>query len=531
MRPVIARPRSGRGNLDRRDCFVALLLAMTFALFALLFALLAVGGCRGGAERGRAAGSAAWMDAAAAPLEVADLARMEGGGIGELFVEAASLDWQGGQPQVAPLQLPRPGRRSHATLVLRGDWPTATGRRRCCGAVAGDGPRRGHAPRRRKQPGVAGWHPRPAGRAGQGRRRARRCLAGGARAYAAALGDATRDALAAEGIAGAHPTPPTSSSRFSTAARRGTGRCPRRGTSEGQAGAAQLEKLEEPFLVGVVVRGVATLVRRGALVEEIAGASLGELAWNRQLRVRHGFSLEGVDRQVYSFTAHEPTRVGETRLLVGDDVRVVGTSTAHVQELRRQIAVWKLEHCLGELYYRLPRPGEALTLDAANLARVGGETPALPVPRVTVTKLAVSPGRVVVKLLLENASSEGSDLGHVDNNFVELWARDGASSTSSRGSSTASSSTRCNPTAAAAHHPQPHRAALLRPGVPAGARIESARSSCAPYGPPHRPARARLLPGALRRHRRDEADVLDPAATSGDACADAATEARTTTPP
>ncbi len=366
------------------------------------------------------------MDAAAAPLEVADLARMEGGGIGELFVEAASLDWQGGQPQVAPLQLPRPARRSHATLVLRGDWPVsrvdadaaAQALTTALGAVA----------RRAEESnlGVAGWHLDLQGVPGKDGAELAAALREELEPTLLLSATLPRDALAAEGVEDL-----TGATDFVVSFLYGV----REGEPDDpsawdfqkvKAGAEQLEKLEEPFLVGVVVRGVATLVRSGAPVEEIAGASLGELAWNRQLRVRHGFSLEGVDRQVYAFTAHEPTRVGETRLLVGDDVRVVGTSTAHVQELRRQIAGWKLEHCLGELYYRLPRPGESLTLDAANLARVGGEAPAVPVPRVTVTKLAGSPGRVVVKVLLENASSEGSDLGHVDNNFVELWARDGA---------------------------------------------------------------------------------------------------------
>jgi len=191
------------------------------------------------------------------------------------------------------------------------------------------------------------------------------------------------------------------------------------------AAAKKLETLEEPFLIGVVVRGHATLIRDGAEAGEIAGVSLADLAWNRRLRVRHGFSLEGVDRQTYAFSADIATRVGETPLQVGDNVRVVGTSTAHLQELRRQVAAWKLAHCLGELYYRLPHPDEALTLGAASLARIGSEEAALPAPRVVVEKLATTPGRITIRLTLENPSTEPSDLGQVDSNFVELWAQGG----------------------------------------------------------------------------------------------------------
>jgi len=97
-----------------------------------------------------------------------------------------------------------------------------------------------------------------------------------------------------------------------------------------------------------------------------------------------------------------------------------------MQELRRLIASWKLEHHLGQLYYRLPHVGDGLTLTADSLARIGAEATALPDPRIIVTKLAESPGRVVVKLSLHNASSEGSDLSQVDSNLVEMWAVGGA---------------------------------------------------------------------------------------------------------
>ena len=393
---------------------------------ALLASFVLLAACRGGGERGRAAESAVWMDAAATPLEVADLARLEGGGIGELFVEAASLDWQGGQPQVAPLQLPRPPRRTQATLVVRGDWPTAPVDAKAAASALATA--LGAVARRAEEASldVAGWHLDLRGVPGKDGAELAKALRGVLEPSLLLSATLPRDALAAEGI-----DELTGATDFVVSFLYGV----REGEADEdaawdfqqvQASAKKLETLEEPFLVGVVVRGVATLVRGGAAVQEIPGVNLADLAWNRHLRVRHGFSLEGVDRQVYAFNAGLPTRVAETRLQPGDDVRIVGTSTAHVQELRRQIAGWKLEHCLGELYYRLPRPGEALTLDAANLARAGGETPALPVPRVTVSELVNQPPRVVVKLTLENASSEGSDVGYVDTNFVEAWVQGGA---------------------------------------------------------------------------------------------------------
>ncbi|HXT22413.1 MAG TPA: hypothetical protein VN923_16790 [Thermoanaerobaculia bacterium] len=382
-------------------------------------------GCRGGGEHGRAAGSAVWVDGAAAPLAVADLARLEAGGIGELFVDAARLEWQGGRPQVAPQPLPQPPRRVRATLVLRGDWPSALadadGAAHELATVLGSVARQAEE----AQFAVAGWHLDLAGVPGKDGAALARALRGELEPSLLLSATLPRDAVAADGIEALTDATDFVVS-FLYGVREDEADDPAAWDFQQLAAAAkELESLEEPFLVGVVVRGHATLIRGGAEAGELPGVSLADLAWNRRLRVRHGFSLEGIDRQVYAFSADVATRVGETPLLVGDNVRVVATSTAHLQELRRQIAEWKLAHCLGELYYRLPHPGEELTLSAASLARIGAEEPALPAPRAIVEKIAATPGRVTIRLTLENPSTEPSDLGQVDSNFVELWAQGG----------------------------------------------------------------------------------------------------------
>ncbi|HEV8239451.1 MAG TPA: hypothetical protein VGS57_08800 [Thermoanaerobaculia bacterium] len=388
-------------------------------------ALATVIGCRGGSERSRAAGSAVWMDGVAEPLAVADLARLEAGGIGEMFVEAAQLDWQGAQPQVAPLRIARQPRRVKATLVLRGAWPLGPVDAKVAARTIATALEAAARTAEEAQLGVAGWHLDLTGVPGKDGAALARALREEIEPSLLLSATLPRDAVAAEGI-----DELTSATDFVVSFLYGV----REGEADEdaawdfqrvEAAAKKLETLEEPFLVGVVVRGSATLLRAGAEAGELPGVSLADLAWNRRLRVRHGFSLEGIDRQVYAFSADLATHAGDTPLLVGDNVRVVSTSTAHLQELRRQVAGWKLPHCLGELYYRLPHAGEALTLGAASLARIGGDEAALPVPRIVVAKLGASPGRVTVRITLENASTEPSDLGQVDSNFVELWAQGG----------------------------------------------------------------------------------------------------------
>jgi hypothetical protein len=391
-------------------------------------ALAALGGgaCGRGGKHGRAADSAVWIDGAAVPLSVSDVARFEAGGIAEVFVDAARVEWRASQPQLTPRPLPKTPRRVRATLVVRGAWPTGIGDAEAAakalatslGAVARNAEEAGLA--------VSGWHLDFVGLPGKDGGELAQELRDALEPNLLLSATLPTDALASEGLDDVIGATDFVVS-FLYGNREGEAEDPATGDfKQIEQAARKLEELEEPFLVGVVVRGAANVLRNGQDAGEIPGATLEALAWNRKLRIRHGFSLEGIDRQVYAFTVDSPTRIADTRVYPGDNVRVVCTSTAHMQEMRRLIASWKLEHHLGQLYYRLPHVGDGLTLTADSLARIGAEEPALPDPRIIVTKLGESPGRVIVKLTLHNASSEASDLAQVDSNLVELWAVGGA---------------------------------------------------------------------------------------------------------
>jgi hypothetical protein len=385
----------------------------------------ALGGCHRGGERARTAGSALWTDAGAPPPTVGDLAALEQAGVSELFVDAAAVEWQGGQPRLQAQPLARVARRTRAMLVLRGDWPLdAVDESAAKALVSGLEP----IARQAEEAGlvVAGWH---LDLRGEPREPGIKLLTAVRAALEPSLLLAVtvqREAIGGEGLDALRK-----STDFLVAFVYGQ----REGEPDDPAAwdfqkvktaAQQLDGLDEPFLLGIVVRGAATVVRGGADVGDIPGATLADLAWNKAMRLAHGFSLEGVDRQVYAFTADYPTRVGGTALVPGDDVRVVSTSTAHLQELRKERADWKLHHCLGELYYRLPHPEERLSLGLESLSRVASGARSLPDPRLTVEKIGGSTGRVVFRVTLDNPSPEASDIGGVDSNFVELQAVGGA---------------------------------------------------------------------------------------------------------
>jgi hypothetical protein len=383
-----------------------------------------VAGCRGGGERSRAAGSAVWIDGASAPLGVADLARLEATGIGELFVDAATFELQGSQARVTPLALPKVPRRARATLVVHGAWPldkvddeAGKSLAAALGGVAQQADAAGLA--------VAGWLLDLDGAPGKGGASFAKAVRGALDPSLQLSAALPRDGLAAEGVDGV-----LSATDFIVVFVYGT----RQGQvaddaawdfQKVEAATKAADALGEPFLAGVVTRGAVAVVRGGGVVAEPA-TSLGELAWNPRLRLGHGFSLAAVDRETYSFAADAATRIGDAQIAAGDQVSVVGTSTALMQDLHRRIDGWKLEHLLGEVYDRLPRPGDGISLGVPSLSRIAGDAAAQPDPRISVARLSSEPGRVVVQLTLENPSSEGSDIGQVDSNFVEAYAAGGA---------------------------------------------------------------------------------------------------------
>jgi hypothetical protein len=395
--------------------------SFTGALALALVACCALG-CGRGEERARRAGSAVWTDAAAVPLSVADWKRLEAAGMTELFVEAAAVEWGPARPSVAPRPPARPPGPVRAMLVARGEWPLALAEPETSATalVSGlDSIRRVLEERGWR---VGGWHLDFAGTPAPEL----------ASAVRAALDERLLLAvtLPADGVAEELLGELVDATDFVVSFVYGV----REGERDRDAAwdfrqverrVRALEEIGEPYLVGVVVRGVAQHMRDGAVTAELPGVSLAQLAWHRGLRLRHGFSLSAVDRQVYSFGAPAATRLGDVRLATGDSVRVMATSTAHVQELRKQLSGWGEKHRLGELYYRLPTPGDALSLWPEQLIHAAGSERPAPRPRITVTTLSKARNRVVVRVSLENDSREPSDLGLVEANFVELRATGG----------------------------------------------------------------------------------------------------------
>lgn len=378
-------------------------------------------GCFGGARPEKPAGSALWVTRESGELDAAAQLRLSGLGLKEIYLEAAELDWNGAL-RLRRIERPALPRRTPTTLVISGLWQP------------GDRPPDGLATMllseltalrtEAEQSGltVTGFHfeVEPGDSAESlGKSLGRlRTLLGRSYFVSARLG---RKALAGpDAQAIADGVDYVVSMIYGQ--RPGEAEDPTAWDLEAvEERFRQLEALKRPYFTGAITLGTASWRGRGGeargFTTELA---LGELIQARNLELKPGFSLQGIDRQVWEFEARGPARAGPWSLAPGESIRVVRTATPFLEEFRRRLGAWESPHRRGEVFFRLRRETERLSLSVDNLVAVLAPDAAAPALEVAVDKVATSGSRWQVRLRLANRSSESTDLAFFDSNFVEL---------------------------------------------------------------------------------------------------------------
>lgn len=386
---------------------------------------LALGACFGGDAPPKPPGSALWIDPQSGELDAATQNRLAALGLREIFLEAAELSWDGG-PHLGERTWARVPRRTPTTLVISGAWrPGDRGAEKTAEALE---PVLRSLRIEAEQEGLlpVGVHFRVApGEQGEHYAKTLRALR---KAFAGQLfvsSQLDRRQLAAPEtreiaeacdfvvsfLYGQRPGEPEDPSAWDlTAVERNF---------------QLLDGLGRPYLVGAVTVGSATWRGKdGGAKANTTELALGELLRVRGLELQPGFSLEGIDRQVWEFGTRSGAMVGGWKLAPGERVRVVRTATSYVEELRRRVGAWESPRRLGEVFYRLPRPEERLSLSAENLEDVLSPSPARPALAIGLEVLARSERRWTVRLRLENQSSENTEISFLDNNYAELSVAD-----------------------------------------------------------------------------------------------------------
>jgi hypothetical protein len=187
-----------------------------------------------------------------------------------------------------------------------------------------------------------------------------------------------------------------------------------------------LEEIGSPYMLGVVVLGTATYLGGDSRVKARRTAlSLQEILWNRDLKLRPGFSLEGVNRRVYGVVAERKTRVGSWELANGEGIRVVRAATSDLEELMRLLGAWELPHHLGQVYYRLPAEDERLSLSFENLLNALDTTPATPELQFDVSLQRRTGRGWLVRLSITNLNGEITELSLMDSNYLQARCLNG----------------------------------------------------------------------------------------------------------
>lgn len=383
--------------------------------------------CFGRSAPERAPGSALWIAADSAPADATGLANLEGFGVRELFVEGARLEWSGGTPRFERRNLAAPSRRMPATLVVDGVWasgevdPEAVAEKLAAeiSTLAAQAERAGLL--------VVGVHfdlplPHDLEPYGRALERLRRRLEG--RLLVSI--DVARTGLDRQGLAelargvdfvvcflyGQRPGEPEAPDAWDLQAV--------------ERNVRRLERLEARYLLGAAVVGnVQRIGPKGRVLEVTSAPSLRALVARPELDLVPGFSLEGVDRQVFELVARAPVEVDGLRLAKGERARVVKTATPFLEELLRRAGVWETPHRLGEVFYRAPRRGEGMALGLGSLEEALSPEPAQPRLETSVERVRRDERTWTVRVRLANRGAEPTDLAFFDSNFVELRVRGG----------------------------------------------------------------------------------------------------------
>lgn len=379
------------------------------------------GGCLGGARPEKAGGSALWLTRDSGEFTASAQTRLAALGLKEVYLDAAELDWNG-TVRLRRIQAPAIPRRTPTTLVVSGLWlpedrppeQIATALLSELSSLRIEAEQTGRL--------VTGFHfaVEPGEHAeSMGKTLARlRATLGNNIFLSASLGRKALEGPGAQAIADGVDYVVS----LLYGQRPGEAEDPTAWDLEAvEANFRRLEALGRPYFTGAVTLGTASWRGRDGKTKGFSTMlSLGELIEARNLELKPGFSLLGIDRQVWEFVARGPARAGEWSLAAGDSIRVVRSATPFMEEFRRRVGAWESPNRLGEVFYRLPREGERLSLSVDNLVDVLAPDAAAPVLNLALERVAAADRRWLVRVHLANPSSESTDLAFFDSNFVQL---------------------------------------------------------------------------------------------------------------
>jgi len=376
-----------------------------------------------------------WLDVRSGPVSDEALEALAAGGVHEVFLQAAELTWEGGEPQWSVDWRAVPMPHAPVTLVVGGLAPSAETSKESVAALAErlaeaelEIQRRGGLPVgfhfHLAVPDEAALEPLAHLTAKLG------AVLGRERPLSVTLPVALLESPGARDLARA------ASALVVFLYGQGAQGEESKQLWDLQAVAerlALLESLDRGYLVGVVTLGRMT--RRSSSGQSLDATTVGSirrLLDQPGVDVAFGSALQAVDGRVYDFDVHRPVSVGPWRLAARDRIRIHLLAADQLQRFLELVAAPKWEHHLGQAYFRPPRAEEGLALPPQVLAGILSDRP--PPARVEVQRQADRRGnRLTVRLTVTNTGTESTEIAHVGNNFVQLRTRRGRFLSAERG--------------------------------------------------------------------------------------------------
>ena len=399
-------------------------LLLTGLLLAALV-LPVITGCGRGRRPPVPEGSALWIGEASAALDGSALSFLRSSGVEHLFGEAAVLEWVGDRPRLTErsrLQVPP---RTPVFLVLRGAWRDGLDPGAVAQALAGE-VRRVSLEADGMGLVTAGVHFEVD-------------AAGELETYGRTLdllrGELPRELLISAGvrrswleddalpavvagvdftIAWLYGQRPDEMRRFGWEAE---------AWDLGQVDLAlrRLEALETPYLVGVVTLGSTMLLDSSGRVRDLRpGGPLRPLVRHPSLRLDHGFVLTGMDCRRYDFTAEATLELDGWTVQRGHHLRSLTLGPTRVREYRLLLPVLDLRHRLGDVFYRLPAPGDRLSVGLDGFREALSPKPRQGRLEVDLEEVRSGGRSLVLRARLKNPGTEATEVAFVDRNYLEL---------------------------------------------------------------------------------------------------------------
>lgn len=186
-----------------------------------------------------------------------------------------------------------------------------------------------------------------------------------------------------------------------------------------------LDTLQVPYQLGAVGIGTAFYESGETVLGQSSAFDLRSFLWNRNLKLRLGYSLEGGMRRLYLLDVEKPTQVGDWQLAAGDSVRIIRAGTTDLSNLVGMASSRLAERYLGVSIYRLPTVDERMSLTLENLRGALGPEPPTPDLEVRANVQRRKGSGRLFRFEIINRNGEITELSMVENNFLEIHATEG----------------------------------------------------------------------------------------------------------